>query len=94
MYRCFPRELSLTTKLKGVVFSFGPGVLACERRGECNLGKNVHLETVEVSQISAFHWERCSHWINSVAELCAKKAQPTKEKTKTNPKLRKCFDRR
>lgn len=45
----FSREISLTTKLKWVVFSFGVSVLSCER-SEYNMGKNVHLETT-VSQL-------------------------------------------
>jgi len=56
-----------------MVFSFRDGVSVCERRGECNLVKNVHVETTQVSQVSAFHWERCSYWMNSEAGLWAKR---------------------
>lgn len=41
----FSREISLNTKFKGMVFSFGASVLSCERRSEYNTGKNVHPET-------------------------------------------------
>lgn len=62
----------LTTKLKGMVFSCGAGVLACEIRQECSPGEN------RVSQVSAFHGERCFYWMNSGAGLGTKINNPQK----------------